>query len=181
MVEPRAMADWSYMCLGMKHGCVLAQHEGTRTGSDGFYDTLTACENSCPHLGKDLSWQCADSGNCIVANTPPNVTKGFYPNFQACSDAPGGKCFAPGKETISFECHGAHFGCVPKQEKPDGVTSFASVDECETKCHVIPPGMSFGCAGSRPTGCVLLAHDPNPPSHYFAGVEACLEWCDPSA
>ena len=168
----------SYICLGMKHGCVLAQHTGTPGGVDGFYTTLLACENSCPQIGKDLSWECTPGGNCVVSANPPNTTAGYYPTFEGCSNAPGGKCFAPGKEDISYECHGAHFGCVPKQEKPDEKTRFSNVDDCEEKCHIVPPGMSFGCAGSRPAGCVLLNHPADPSGHYYDGIEKCDSWCN---
>jgi len=177
-VESSAASDWSYLCLGMKHGCVLAQHTGTSSGTDGFYNTLTACENSCPQIGKELSWECTGSGNCVVASSPPNVTAGFYPDFAGCSNAPGGRCLAPGTKTISYECHGAHFGCVPKNELPDEKTKFASIDDCEAKCHVVPSGMSFGCAGSRPTSCVLLDHAANPFAHYYGGIERCNSWCN---
>jgi len=169
--------DWSYLCLGMKHGCVLAQKEGSEGGVDGFYTTLKACEDKCPMIGKDLSWECTATGNCLVAAQPPNPSSGFFPSHAACALAPGGKCFAPGNMTISYECHGTHFGCVPKSEKADEKTKFANVDDCEAKCHIVPTGMSFGCSGSRPTGCVLLNTPPNPPSKYFAGIEECNTWC----
>ena len=39
-----AADDWSYYCLGAKHGCVLAQH--AQDVSSGFYDSLTDCESS---------------------------------------------------------------------------------------------------------------------------------------
>lgn len=123
-------------------------------------------------IGKDLSWECTATGNCLVAAQPPNPSSGFFPSHAACALAPGGKCFAPGNMTISYECHGTHFGCVPKSEKADEKTKFANVDDCEAKCHIVPTGMSFGCSGSRPTGCVLLNTPPNPPSKYFAGIGA---------
>ena len=179
MIPLVAADDWAYLCLGMKHGCVLSQHNGTSKGADGFYSSLEGCENSCPQVGKDLSWECTASGNCEIAATPPDPAKGFYPSVSSCSHAPGGKCFAPGNRTISYECHGAHFGCIPKEEEPDEKTKFASVDDCEAKCHLVPPGMSFGCAGSRPTGCVLLAHKADPFSHFYPGVEECTGWCNP--
>lgn len=175
-----ASNDWSYLCLGMKHGCVLAQHNGTSGGNDGFYLSLSDCESSCPQIGKDLSWECSKGGNCEVAASPPNPMAGLYPTFSGCSNSPGGRCFAPGNLTVSYECQGQHFGCVPKQEQPDEKTKFANVDDCESKCHVVPFGMAFGCSGSRPAGCVLLQHMPNPVNHYFAGIEACNNWCAPT-
>jgi hypothetical protein len=176
MIGSIAQADWSYMCLGATHGCILAQHVGG-LGDDGFYANLTDCEYRCPQIGKDLSWECADSGNCLVASQPPDGVKHFS-TFTNCANAPGGKCFAPGSMTLSYVCQGAHFGCVPKQEKPDEITKFASIDDCEMKCHVVPSGMAFGCAGSRPTSCVLLAQAPNPQAHLFPGVESCNDWCN---
>ena len=122
-------------------------------------------------IGKELSWECTSSGNCEVAAQPPDG-KNYFKTISECSLAPGGKCFAPGKKTISYECHGAHFGCVPKQEEPDEKTKFANVDDCEAKCHIVPPNMAFGCAGSRPTGCVLLAQSPDPLAHLFPGIGA---------
>ncbi len=112
--------------------------------------------------------------DCELANHPPNAT-GYYPSLQACSHNP--RCFAPGSKTVSYECHGAHLGCVPKSGPPDGKTTFATIDLCEQMCHVVPPGMAFGCAGSRPAGCVLLAHAPDPKDHYYSGIEDCTDWC----
>lgn len=90
--------SWAYLCLGSTHGCVLAQHS-----ADGapFYTTLESCEDSCPQIGKQLSYTCSNSGNCEIATHPPNAT-GYYPSLQACSHNP--HCFAPGKKTISYEC-----------------------------------------------------------------------------
>ena len=68
---------------------------------------------------------------------------------------------------------------MPKDAPPDGKTLFPSVDECEANCRIIPAGMSFGCAGSRPAGCVLLDHPSNIPEHYFPGIEQCNDWCSP--
>ena len=96
-----AQTDFSYLCLGMTHGCILAQHQGSPQGTDGFYSALTECEAACPQIGKDLSWQCTSSGNCVVASEPPNPAKGLYPTLVGCANAPGGKCFSPGKQTVS--------------------------------------------------------------------------------
>lgn len=59
----------------------------------------------------------------------------------------------------------------------DGKTTFETIDECENACHTVPAGYSFGCSGSRPTGCVLLHHAADKSAHYFQGIEACTNWC----
>merc|ERR1719198_2173592 len=96
---------WSYYCLGATHGCVLAQHEVTPLS--GFYSTLVECEEGCPIFGKALS--------CEISESPPNPQENKFATFTECSNAPGGKCFAPGARTLAYECHGPHFGCVVKQ------------------------------------------------------------------
>jgi len=171
-----AAEDWSYYCLGATHGCVLAQHDVTPLS--GYYSTLVDCEAGCPIFGKDLSWQCADSGNCEISQTPPNPKENKFATFTECSNAPGGKCFAPGSQELAYECHGPHFGCVVKHgAKADGKTLFGTFDECATACHAVPKELSFGCAGTRPNSCVLVAHAPDSKEHYFGGYDECTEWC----
>jgi len=111
-----------------------------------------------------------------VASHPPDGVQ-YFKTSEACSLAPGGKCFAPGTKPVSYQCHGSHFGCVPHLEEPDEKTKFANVDDCEAKCHIVPTGMAFGCSGSRPAGCVLLAKAADPLNHLFPGIEACDAWC----
>jgi hypothetical protein len=164
-----AINDWAYLCLGTTHGCILAQHDD----SSPFYSTLSECEDHCPMIGRELSYTCSNSGNCEIVDHPPNATN-YYPTLQACSHNP--KCFAPGSQNISYECHGA-FGCVTKNGPPDGKTSFATIDQCEEDCHIIPDGYSFGCAGSRPAGCVLLHHKADEEAHFFKGITECNNWC----
>jgi len=168
--------DFSYYCLGATHGCVLSQHEVTP--NSGFYDSLVECESQCPIFGKDLSWECAETGNCEISETPPNPKENKFATFEECSNAPGGKCFAPGTKYRSYECHGPHFGCVVKQDKPDGKSLFATFDECATACHRVPEKMSFGCAGTRPNSCVLVAHEADEKQHYYEGIEGCKAWCN---
>jgi hypothetical protein len=172
-----ANEGFSYYCLGATHGCVLAQHETDE--NSGFYSTLVDCESSCPTIGKDLSWECQSSGNCMINANPPDAKENRFATFSECSNAPGGKCFAPGAQKVAYECHGPHFGCVGKVAEPDGKTLFASFDECATACHRVPEGMSFGCAGTRPNSCVLIAHEPDVTNHYFGGLDECKEWCNP--
>jgi hypothetical protein len=171
-----AAADWSYYCLGATHGCVLSQHEVTPLA--GFYSSLVECEAGCPIFGKDLSWECTDSGNCEISDTAPNPKENKFATFEECSGAPSGKCFAPGARSLAYECHGPHFGCVVKEgAKADGKTLFETFDECATACHRVPDKMSFGCAGTRPNSCVLVDHAPDAKEHYFGGFDECSEWC----
>jgi hypothetical protein len=171
-----AANDWSYFCIGASHGCILAQHDVSQAG--GFYETLAECEQKCPRVGKEISYRCEDTGNCVLDMSPPNPSNGTFASFQDCTNAPSGKCFAPGSVDLAYECHGNHFGCVLKQAKPDDSKGlFKSFDDCEEKCHSVPQGLSFGCAGSRPNSCVLVEHAPDEPDHYFTGINECEEWC----
>jgi hypothetical protein len=177
LAAAQANEGFSYYCLGATHGCVLSQHMEDDTA--GFYATLVDCESYCPRIGKDLSWECQKSGNCMINSNPPDPKNNRFATFSDCSNAPGGTCFAPGAQKIAYECHGAHFGCVGKEAEPDGKTLFATFDECATACHRVPEGMSFGCAGTRPNSCVLLMHESDEKNHYFPGLDECKAWCDP--
>ena len=39
----------------------------------------------------------------MIDMSPPDVSQGRFPSFEACSNAPGGKCFSPGSEDIAYE------------------------------------------------------------------------------
>jgi hypothetical protein len=147
----------------------------------GFYSTLDECEAGCPIFGKDLSWECTESGNCEINQNAPDPKLNRFSTFEECSHAPGGKCFAPGARSIAYECHGPHFGCVVKEgAKADGQTLFATFDECATACHRVPDKMSFGCAGTRPNSCVLIDHPVDEKERYWAGFDQCTDWCKQS-
>ena len=59
--------DWSYLCLGMKHGCVLAQKEGSAGGVDGFCSAQPPTPDSSLTHCHDLTPQCTRSlASCLA-------------------------------------------------------------------------------------------------------------------
>jgi len=142
------------------------------------------------------------AGNCRIVNHVPDASKNMFKSLTACANAPNGQCFAPGRLNISYECHGSHFGCIEKvtpllllsrvdelfltsdvvfvqTTTADGNVTFASIDECEEKCRIVPSGYSLGCAGSRPSTCVMLRQPmSNSTDQYFNGIEACSRYCN---
>ena len=163
--------------MGANYGCILTQG-ANKTSADGFYNTLLECKTNCPVFGKELSWKCAETGNCVVAAMPPDPSQGRFSSFIGCSNSP--RCFAPGTANISYECFGGHFGCVEKNATPDGKTSWPTVEACETKCRSISRDMAFVCGGSggQSQSCVLLKHTPSRDHHFFDNIDSCNDFCN---
>lgn len=174
MLGLAASPEWSYTCFGATVGCILTERNASRQ-LDGTFPSLSQCQAFCPQIGKQLSYTCTETGNCMLATHQPDG-QDYYPSLQACANAPGGKCFAPGSRPISYECHGPHFGCVPKDGKADWNETWPTLAACEDKCHTVPRGFSFVCPFRGATSCVLALG--NPFGHDFKTVGECAQWCD---